>query len=196
MSAPRSSSNCATSLAPPITARCSGWPPARLVLRARAGSASRNARTARASPRSAAACIGWSSFAFEGRMRRPGSDISDSLMRVRTFDRYDAVSETNLSDRSWNTLGTLLGQSLLRPAAGLGPYLDRVPLASKFGAHFDPSVEYSHFIVIVSPAKVIVARSFNGFPPTSLSAVPVHVLPFSAYLTELEFPMLSKNLVG
>src|SRR5262245_61774594 len=31
-------------------------------------------------------------------------------------------------------------------------HFDRVPFISKFGSHFDPSVEYSHLLVMVSPA--------------------------------------------
>src|SRR5262245_48530146 len=74
-----------------------------------------------------------------------------------------------------------------------GLHFARVPFKSKLGSHFDPSVEYSHLLAMVSPVITTVPRSLKGFPATTVSAVQVQVLPFTIALSEPVFPALSKN---
>jgi hypothetical protein len=51
----------------------------------------------------------------------------------------------------------------------------------------------SHLLVMVSPVITTVPRSFKGVPATTLSAVQVHVLPFTIAFSEPVFPALSKD---
>ena len=89
--------------------------------------------------------------------------------------------------------GKVYKESGVRVAPGSRHHLTRVPFTSKLGSHFDPSVEYSHLLVMVSPEIVVVPRSLSAFPPTTLSAVHVYVVPFTVPLIEPEFPKLSKK---